>query len=68
MVEDGPEKPPAPELPKYLREPLENNPRNGWKRSRRTRLIWRNGDVDNGRKNSSVDEPRARSMRKKSRS
>jgi hypothetical protein len=24
MVEDGPEKPPAPELPKYLREPLEN--------------------------------------------
>jgi hypothetical protein len=24
MVEDGPEKPPAPELPKYLHEPLEN--------------------------------------------
>ena len=24
MVEDGLEKPPAPELPKYLREPLEN--------------------------------------------
>ena len=24
MAEDVPEKPPAPELPKYLREPLEN--------------------------------------------
>jgi len=24
MAEDGPEKPPAPQLPKYLREPLEN--------------------------------------------
>ena len=24
VVEAGPEKPPAPELPKYLREPLEN--------------------------------------------